>query len=60
MATPEEQQKIFEDAIGEIEDLLRKINQVAVNKLFANPYSPTMNDFRKASSLFVQDLRPKR
>jgi hypothetical protein len=57
--TPEEQRKTFGEAIGEIEDLLRQINQVAVNKLLAEPHSPTMNSFRDASRLFLQDLRPR-
>lgn len=58
--TPEEQQKIFGKAIAEIEDLLRQINQVAVTKLLKDPSSATMSDFRQASNLFVQDLRPRR
>jgi hypothetical protein len=57
--TPEEQRKAFGDAIAEIEELLRQINQVAVNKLLADPYSATMDSFRSASRLFLQDLRPK-
>jgi hypothetical protein len=57
--TPEEQREAFGDAIAEIEELLRQINQVAVNKLLADPYSETMNSFRNASRLFLQDLRPK-
>jgi hypothetical protein len=60
MTTPDEQRQAFDKDIGEIEELLRRINEVAVNKLFANPASPTMNEFREASNLFVQDLRGSR
>jgi hypothetical protein len=58
MAPPEEQQKIFEDAVSEIEERLRQITQIAVTKLFANP--DTMSDFRTATNRFLQDLRPIR
>ncbi len=58
MATPDEQQEIFGDAVSEIEELLQQIKHIAVNKLFANP--ATMESFRTASTLFLQDLRQPR